>query len=250
MISALQNGIPGTAMQSFRSVLSKEEIGAVVDFVRRKFMEEQAPNTRYHTEENGWFDHQRYVDAFPFALGEIALDTPWESLNASQRRGKQLFLQSCITCHDRAHVKDEGVVWDARPLSYPRNGYSHKNPQDSLSGATPYARNEEPPHLEKLSPQEQRGKELFEQNCAFCHAMNGTGKNWIGRFLEPHPRNLAEAPRMQAMNIDKLSQAIADGVVGSAMPAWKTVLSEEQIHTVAAYVLQLYLQHGGDEKAE
>ncbi len=167
---SIQSGRPGTAMMSFASVLQPEEIAAVTDFVRHEFMVEKAENTRYHTEANGWFNHERYAVAFPFALGQIPLDTPWEKLTPQQAEGKRLFMASCVSCHDRARVTNKGVQWESRPVSYPRNQFSpgdnlaeqnvpasgHKNkradeknspPLDAMTSATPYHLHDQPPKL-------------------------------------------------------------------------------------------------------
>ena len=69
MLLSIQNGRPGTAMMSFSSVLQPHEIAAVTDFIRQEFMTNKLENTRYHTEANGWFNHQRYAAAFPFTSG-------------------------------------------------------------------------------------------------------------------------------------------------------------------------------------
>ncbi|MDX1811976.1 MAG: cytochrome c, partial [Gammaproteobacteria bacterium] len=84
----VSQGKPGTAMMNFSNTLSSQEIEAVAYFVYKAFVQEKAHNTRYHTVENGWKNHEQYKDAFPFATGEISLDTPWESLSPSQRKGK------------------------------------------------------------------------------------------------------------------------------------------------------------------
>ncbi len=77
-------GKPGTAMKSFAKVLDQKEIRAVARFVHDEFVVKKAANTRYHTAENGWPNHERYEIAFPFATGEIALDHPWEKLSPTQ----------------------------------------------------------------------------------------------------------------------------------------------------------------------
>jgi cytochrome c oxidase cbb3-type subunit 3 len=109
----VREGVPGTAMKGFRGVLTEAEIADVAAFVRDEFVEKRAPNTRYHTEENGWPDHERYAAAFPFARGEIALDADPATLDARQREGRRLFLSACVTCHDRARVNDAGPAWQA-----------------------------------------------------------------------------------------------------------------------------------------
>ncbi len=250
MLQSIQSGRPGTAMMSFASVLQPSEIVAVADFVRHEFMVTKAENTRYHTEANGWFNHERYATAFPFARGEIALDTPWEQLTAQQAEGKRLFLASCVSCHDRGRVTDKSVRWESRAVSYPRNqvtpgDYSPRQskddkPVDAMTSATPYHLHDLPPKLAGLTEAEQRGETLFQQNCAFCHAADGTARNWIGSFVEPHPRDLTKSPVMDSMTRTRLRTVIRDGLPGTSMPAWKSVLSEQQVDDVIAYVARAY----------
>ena len=242
MIDAVTHGRTDTAMQSFAGLLSPDDIAAVVDFVRHNFMAGKViGNTRYHTAANGWPDHERYVAAFPFALGKIPLDTPWESLTPEQREGKRLFMSGCITCHDRARVRDPGAIWDPRAVSYPRGGYHPgQSTPDAVSGATPYARHGRAPAFSGLSSQQRAGEQLFQKNCAFCHAADGTAGNWIGHFLEPHPRNLTDAKAMTGMTRARLKRVIRDGVENTTMSAWKTVLSDEQIDAVVAYITRAF----------
>jgi len=241
MLAAVTHGRANTAMQSFANTISVEDIALVVDFVRDEFMRDKAVNTRYHTVENGWPKHEQYADAFPFALGDILLDTPDAQLSPTQLRGKRIFMQGCVTCHDRAKVADEGVIWDARPVSFPRNQYSHRESErspsvDSMSEASPYARHERAPVLANLTVEERAGEHIFQKNCAFCHAPDGTGKNWIGSFLEPHPRNLTDEKFMSGMTRQRLTTVIRKGLPGTTMPAWGGVLDGEQIAAVVAYV--------------
>lgn len=113
MIETVAHGKRGTAMQAFGSVLSDREIEQVVDFVLTEFVERRAPNTRYHTAGNGWPDHERYAVAFPFATGQIALDTASEQLTPAQVQGRRLYLGACVSCHDRGRVERAGEPWQA-----------------------------------------------------------------------------------------------------------------------------------------
>lgn len=241
MIDTVANGRAGTAMQGFGTVLSPEEIERVVDFVRDGFMRGRDVGTYYHTPENGWDNHQRYRDAFPFARGEIAIDTPGEQLTPAQRRGLTLFMSACISCHDRGRVRDEGPLWDTRAVSYPRAGFSLLTPpSDAASGATPYARHDVAPAIAGLTEQQRRGEALFQAHCAFCHAADGTGKNWIGRFLEPHPRDLTDPAAMRAMTRERLVAVIRDGLPGTTMSAWKAVLGSDDIDAIASYIERVF----------
>jgi cytochrome c oxidase cbb3-type subunit 3 len=108
---AVRHGIAGTAMKSFTGTLGEREIAAVTAFVHDEFVVRRAPNTRYHTPENGWPSHERYEAAFPFARGELAIDAPEARLSPRERAGRALFLTTCITCHDRARADDAGPTW-------------------------------------------------------------------------------------------------------------------------------------------
>jgi len=241
MLKVVANGERDSAMAGFKGILKQQEMELVVDFVRKEFMHDKARNTHYHTVENGWPDHGRYRAAYPFATGKIALDTPLESLTLEQGRGKQLYLSSCVCCHDRGRVQDEGVIWDARPVSFPRIGYSHVNPPkvDALTSATPYSRHDIVPKLGNLSPREAHGRELWQVNCAFCHGADGTGKNWIGTFMEPHARDLT-GEAMTGMTRSRLKQAISDGLPNTSMPAWKSVLGAADIEALIDYISRAF----------
>lgn len=253
MIATVTDGSDGSAMMAFASVLNRSEIEAVVDYVRAAFIAGDEINTLYHIPENGWEDHQQYASAFPFALGEIALDTPWDELTPEQREGRQLFLTSCVTCHDRSKVNDEGELWDPRAVSYPRGGYSHKTADqaqagggveseiDAVSAATPFARHERAPQVDGLTSKQQLGEKIFQANCAFCHGATATGRNWIGSFLQPHPRDLTDRDAMAGMNQQRLTKVITEGLPGTSMSAWGSVLSSDQIDAVADYVMHVFV---------
>jgi cytochrome c oxidase cbb3-type subunit 3 len=238
MRDAVSHGRSGSAMQSFASVLKPAEVAAVVSFVRQEFMLAKATNTRYHTPENGWPNHKQYAGAFPFARGDIALDTPAEALTPVQRAGRRLFMSTCVSCHDNARAVVAGAVWESYALSYPRNGFVPGDSQqvDTVSGASPYHLHDQAPKLVALSAQELRGQTLFLENCAFCHAADGSGRNWIGSFLQPHPRDLTEPAFMRTMTAQRLAGVIREGLPGTSMPAWRSVLSQSQIQALVAYI--------------
>ncbi|MCG6891246.1 MAG: c-type cytochrome [Gammaproteobacteria bacterium] len=235
MLSTVAAGKPGTAMHGFSRLLNADEIAAVVDFVRAEFITHRRVNSRYHVPENGWPNHQRYSPAFAFATGEIPLDREWAQLTPEQARGKRLFLTACITCHDRARVREEGVIWSKQSVSYPRNNYSHTE-IDAISSASVYALHDIPPAVKNLSAEAANGKKLWQQNCAFCHAADGTGENWIGSFLEPKPRNLTKAEFMRDMTDELLLERIREGIRNTSMPAWKNVLSNQQMRQIVSYI--------------
>lgn len=254
MLKAIAYGRDGTAMRGFEGILQPAEIEAVTDFVRQEFMVNKALNTRYHTRENGWDNHERYAAAFPFATGTVTIDAPVEQLTPEQRAGRRLYMSTCISCHDRSKVNNPGAAWESRPLSYPRNGFSpgdnyalpgrttagDGSKVDAVTRATPYHLHDIPPKLSNLSKLEKHGETIFQQNCAFCHAADGTGRNWIGSFLEPHPRDLTQPAFMSGMTRERLGNVIRDGLPETSMPAWKSVLTESDIQAVIAYIARAF----------
>ena len=243
MLHAVKFGKENTAMKGFEGLISDEEIEAVVDFVRKEFMSGDVVNTRYHTAANGWPDHGRYAVAFPFVTGELALDTPWEALTDVQQQGRRLFMSSCVTCHDRATVKEEGEHWRRRSISFPRGSYQpgdHIDNVDGVSSASPYGMHDIPPNVEGMSEQEKKGEVIFQKNCAFCHGADGTGKNWIGSFLASPPRDLTNQTFIKNVDQERLEEVISEGIENTTMSAWKYVLTPEEISSVAAYVLKAF----------
>jgi cytochrome c oxidase cbb3-type subunit 3 len=121
-------------------------------------------------------------------------------LSPQQAEGKRLYLSACVSCHDRGAPVEDAVHWDSRPLPYPRNSPADLPPLDAVTSAAQYTKPDVPKKIRGLTRQEQRGARLFLANCAFCHGADGTGNNWIGKFLEPHPRNLTDSAAMAGMS--------------------------------------------------
>jgi len=242
MRHAIQQGKANTAMMSFASILTEQEIEAVIHFVRQAFMSKKMKNTKYHTVENGWPNHKQYQSAYPFVFGEIRFDENVDNLTQSQRHGRQLYLSACISCHDRARVKNEGAIWQSFPLSWPRNTYSHKeeNQYDGVSQASPYHIHDIKIVYKPTTEIEQQGQRIFQANCAFCHAADGTGKHWIGQFIEPPAKDFTQQSIQKIFNKQTLKDRIENGVVGSAMPAWRYVLSDGEIDSLVNFMWQRF----------
>jgi len=238
MIDAVSFGKKNSAMMSFQSLLSNQEIEDVIYFVRLAFMQKKMKNTKYHTTENGWENHQKYRTAFPFALGKIALNVPDEKLSIEQRKGKKLFLEACISCHDRAKASGNEQIWQGRPLSWPRNNYSNKQVEkvDAISQASAYALHDIENIYIPRSESERKGQVIFQNNCSFCHARDGSAKHWIGQFIEPHPKDFTKESIRKNYSKPVLKAIIRNGKENTAMPAWRYVLSEQEIENVVSFL--------------
>jgi len=87
---------------------------------------------------------------------------------------------------------------------------------------------------------ETKGKEIYSTNCAACHGETGIGDGPAGASLDPHPGNLVDA---KAKGEDYLYWRVSDGGAlapfNSSMPAWKGVLTEDEIWQVITYIQTL-----------
>lgn len=223
--AAVIAGRPGTAMKSFRGLLTDQEIAAVAAFVAAEFVRCGRMNTSYHTSANGWPDHrERYGKAFPFALGQLSPDGPLDGLSPEQQQGRRMFLQSCISCH-----------MAAQHLGTSEQHEEYEEYAESGADADDVS-----PQLTGMTSMETQGQALYLQNCAYCHGANGTGRNVIGRFLEPHPPDL-RSPSMKQMTDGVLLNAILDGKPASSMPAFRTVLTQDNAETIVAYIRRAFM---------
>jgi mono/diheme cytochrome c family protein len=96
------------------------------------------------------------------------------------------------------------------------------------------ARNPFSPDTETLD----EGRALYQENCAFCHGATGMGDGEMANSLNPSPALLAYMIQMP-MSVDEyMLWSISDGgaAFGSAMPAFKDVLSRDEIWKIVTYM--------------
>jgi cytochrome c oxidase cbb3-type subunit 3 len=233
MTNAVTYGKPGTAMTSFGKTLSQQEIDGVITYIRASFMSGVKQEYRYHTEPNGWLDHERYRAAYPYVHGHMSIDTDESNLSEFELRGKRLFLSACISCHDPV-TKAGGDHWELTGVSFPPGNY------DEDDEPPVYELHERDPALTNATAQEARGEHLYQKHCSHCHAEDGTGRNWIGSFLTPHPPDFTDQEFKTHVNHQSLYNTIANGINGTSMPAWKSVLSDDDINATIAYVKRVF----------
>ena len=84
-------------------------------------------------------------------------------------------------------------------------------------------------------------KVLYDSNCASCHGEGGLGDGAAGTALDPAPTNIARFAKKGMARDDYLLWTLSEGgaPVKSAMPAFKNVLTRDEIWQVIAYLRQL-----------
>ena len=80
------------------------------------------------------------------------------------------------------------------------------------------------------------GKPLYEKHCKACHAIDGRGTEAMKKQNVP---DLTDKAWQGAHSKAKIAAAIADGVDGTKMKAFKEKMSADEIAAVAAYVKKL-----------
>lgn len=80
------------------------------------------------------------------------------------------------------------------------------------------------------------GKDLYKLRCEVCHAEEGTGDGVAADYLYPRPRDFSlglfkykSSPGSLPPRDEDLMQTIRDGLAGTGMPGWKSLMSEEQM---------------------
>lgn len=100
MLTAITNGLPGTAMTGYGDKLSVENIESVVDYIREDLMPtatDPLPDAASAT-----FKSAQQIPAIPpvskTASADMSLPLP-EGLVGNPRAGEQFFMGNCSTCH-------------------------------------------------------------------------------------------------------------------------------------------------------
>jgi mono/diheme cytochrome c family protein len=88
----------------------------------------------------------------------------------------------------------------------------------------------------------EKGRIFFMSNCFTCHGVKGDGNGPRAYFITPPPRDFLLETSRQRLNRPVLFEAIANGRVGTNMPAWGKVLDNQEIANVAEFVFENFIQ--------
>lgn len=83
------------------------------------------------------------------------------------------------------------------------------------------------------------GADVYATNCASCHGDTGLGDGAAGSALDPKPAALAGTTRADDYLFWRISEGGAMAPFNSSMPAFKGVLSEEQIWQTITFIKTL-----------
>lgn len=89
-----------------------------------------------------------------------------------------------------------------------------------------------------------KGKALYEEQCARCHASDGSGETPLAKTFEVAPARFRDPALLAGLSPFRVFSNVTFGLDGTAMPAFDA-LSEEQRWDIAFYVMAL--GHGGPQ---
>ena len=78
------------------------------------------------------------------------------------------------------------------------------------------------------------GANVYKAKCLTCHAKDGSGNTPVGKSLQSAD---LRSPEVQKKSDAELTESISEGK--GNMPAFKTLLSEDEVHSVLGYVRTL-----------
>jgi mono/diheme cytochrome c family protein len=105
-----------------------------------------------------------------------------------------------------------------------------------------YAQKQAPEYIWTSPETLAKGKKIYTTYCLSCHGEKGDGRGPVAQALNPKPSDFSDKKMVSKMPANYWFWRVSEGgrvepfrSKGSAMPAWKSILSEEDIWAVIAY---------------
>lgn len=271
MIVITTHGKPGTAMVGWKTQLTEKEIEAVVDYVRATFMvvaldpklqrgkAVYVQNCSVCHGERGQGSNYPVGGPVPprdFASPQARLELSRERMVASVTNGRPGTGMAPFSGRLSPQDIDAVVDYVRSALMVPQS--------ETISGvrahggrssdAAPQAKPKQPPVVaadmslpmpNALKGDAAKGGKFYDANCATCHGVKGDGKGPRAYFINPKPRNFRDAESLAILNRPVIYAATSMGKLGTEMPAWSKVLTEQEIADVSEYVFRRFIRPGG-----
>lgn len=267
MITVVSNGKPGTAMTGWKSQLTEKEIESVVDYIRNGFM--LAAIDPLVARGRSIYGHSCATCHGESGKGPLVADarmgTPPPDLSAPQANA-ELSRERLITSISRGkpgtamegfspRLSDQDIeavteylmkVIMTGPIASISGTRARGGQPQDVTTTLPSA-NTNLPLPKGLTGNPQRGKKYYMANCSTCHGTKGNGQGPRAYFINPKPRNFTDKSSA-AFNRPMLFAAISMGKTGTEMPAWNTVLKDQQIADIAEFVYRSFIQPNAIER--
>lgn len=89
-----------------------------------------------------------------------------------------------------------------------------------------------------------RGRQIYAKTCSVCHGDRGQSSTWAKGNLNPPPRDFTTPAALAELSRERMIAAVAAGRPGTAMTAFASQLSKDDIVAVVDYVQKSLMQPG------
>lgn len=265
MLTIITHGKPGTAMTAWKTQLTPQEIVAVTDYIRNNFMQvildPRLVRGRAVYAHNCVVCHGERGQGSATQMGLVPprdLSSPQARAELTRERmiesvtnGRPNTAMAAFT--GRLPVEDIHAVVDyvraalMVPVTEGVSGTRARSDRSSeLAGTDP----QQVPFANRLTGNVARGEKMYMATCATCHGVKGDGKGPRAYFIRPKPRNFIDPAFRATYNRPALYAAVANGRLGTEMPAWSKVLTDQEMVDVSEFVFRRFIRpaKGGNTK--
>ncbi len=264
IVHAIEQGRPGTAMSGWESRLSGQQIEALAEFIRQRFLQ---PATTAEASRGA----RVYADYCSVCHGDRGQGAIWATVGLSPppvnftdikiQQGLSRDHMIDAVSHGRAETAMTGwkgrlseaeigavvdyVIANFMPESEMAQALAnpgHEHVSDAHAAHNHSHFNIDLPFPDQLHGDTTRGAILYEANCAACHGVEGDGRGPRAYFINPKPRNFLHTSSRASLNWPKLLEAISKGRLRTEMPAWEKVLTQQQIADIGEYVFTSFIK--------
>lgn len=264
MMAIVRDGKAGTAMAGWGTQLNHKEIEALVDYVRSTFM-------RVSTDPQIKRGKEIYAKTCTICHGEHGEGTiypqagvtrPPRDLTTPQARAELTRSQlveaitngrsgtAMLSFKSQLPKKDIDAVaaYIEAVLMLPIaqvSGTMHGRQSAPGQGLAQTAQADMTlPFPSGLKGDVAKGKAFYNKNCATCHGEKGNGQGPRAYFINPKPVNFLSDKSRATLNRPTLFTIVAAGKQGTEMPAWRHVLTDQEMANVAEYVFRSFIHPG------
>lgn len=267
MINGVTYGRPGTAMMAWKTRFNEQQIAALVDYIRGRFMLAALdPRMDLGRGVYGHFCQTCHGDRGQGVSSADLGGAAPRDLTAPQIRARltraRILAATTQGQHgntipagfaDKLSPENIGAVVDYMNkvlLPGPVEPSTNKPaatpqadpPQQALPSTAPAQADMSLPMPQGLVGDSKLGGKFFMANCAACHGKLGNGDGPRGYSLTPKPRNFHDDYSHAKLNRPTLFSIITNGKPGTPMPAWGKVLNDQEIANVAEFVFRTFIR--------
>lgn len=269
VITSIRDGRPGTAMPAWKETLSADQIADLSDFIRERLMPSGIGTDHSLGQQlfakNCSVCHGDRGDTAVWA--QNGLNPPPRNFTTELAR-QELTKERMLFSVTYGRAQTAMPAWKERlsneeiqavvdyifhaflfPDGEPQSKKNPPSAERQPSLPTMDAKAMFLPLPDQLEGDPAWGKAFYLLNCATCHGREGDGQGPRAAFINPKPRNFRHSESQHKLNRPRLFDIISNGTPRSEMPAWKAVLTRQEIASIAEYVFIAFIKPGLTEEA-